>query len=208
MVGLDNTTAGAKTGSVGLSFGSDGSVSGVSGSTGGGFATINLAAYVNDAFHQRLRQRRPVQSDHRDDDRQPEHRDPVPGRQYAGQSWVGQGAGSSITIPVGLAASTVYTLADNTFGSAGTNEYAITFTPVSGTPITEQYVGGVNTKDYNSNSSTDGTTTTPGAAYWFVDAAGSQWLQEVAWTLPAGSGHWPRSRSPRKPAATPRCSPG
>lgn len=107
-----------------------------------------------------------------------------------GNLWYGlnNSAPGSVTIPVGIAATTVYTLTDNVKGTAAADEYSITFTPVSGTPITEQYVGGVNTKDYNNNPRTDGTDTTPQAAYWFVTSSGSQWMQEVAWTLPAGFG--------------------
>ena len=102
--------------------------------------------------------------------------------------WSGAGGTSSITVQVGVDTSTVYTLTDNIYGATGNDEYSITFTPTSGSPITEQYVGGVNTKDYNSNSGTDGTAATPDASYWFVDGAGSQWLQAVAWSLPNGFG--------------------
>jgi hypothetical protein len=99
------------------------------------------------------------------------------------------GPAGTVTIPVNVGgATTVYTLTDNTFGLAGNNEYSVTFTPAVGTPITEQYVGADNTKDYNLNCATTGCDVTPNAQYWFIDAASSQWLQEVAWSLPAGFG--------------------
>ncbi len=95
----------------------------------------------------------------------------------------------SVTIPVGVAnVTTVYTLADNTVGDAGNNEFSITFNPVSGTPITDQYVGAENTKDYNLNCATTGCDATPNAQYWFVDDGGSQWLQVQSFTLPSSFG--------------------
>jgi hypothetical protein len=99
------------------------------------------------------------------------------------------GSPLSVTIPVNVAgATTVYTLADNTFGTAGNNEFSVTFNPLSGSPITENYIGANNTKDYNLNCATTGCDATPNAQYWFIDADGTQWLQVVAWTLPAGFG--------------------
>jgi len=99
------------------------------------------------------------------------------------------GPPGSVTIPVNAAgAQTVYTLADNTFGVAGNNEFSITFNPTAGAPVTGTYIGANNTKDYNLNCFTTGCDTTPNATYWFIDADSSQWLQVVAWTLPAGFG--------------------
>jgi hypothetical protein len=93
----------------------------------------------------------------------------------------------SVTIPIAVAGVTsVYTLADNTFGVAGNTEYSVTFNG-SGGPLTENYIGGVNTKDYNLNCATTGCDTTPGANYWFENGQG-QWLQEVQWVLPVGFG--------------------
>ena len=104
------------------------------------------------------------------------------------------GSPLSVTIPINQAGvTTVYTLADNTFGVAGNEEYDVTFTPTSGSPIVGQYIGGNNTKDYNLNCVTTGCDSTSNAAYWFIDGRGvypgdGQWLQVVGWTLPSGFG--------------------
>jgi hypothetical protein len=98
------------------------------------------------------------------------------------------GSPLSVTIPVSTPnVLTVYTLADNTFGLAGNLEYSVTFTGTGGT-ITDNYVGANNTKDYNLNCATTGCDTTPNAAYWLIDADGTQWLQLAQWSLPAGFG--------------------
>jgi hypothetical protein len=104
------------------------------------------------------------------------------------------GSPLSVTIPINVSGvTTVYTLADNTFGTAGNEEFDVTFTPTSGSPITGQYIGSNNTKDYNLNCNTTGCDTTPNAAYWFIDGNGiypgdGQWLQVVGWTLPSNFG--------------------
>jgi hypothetical protein len=100
----------------------------------------------------------------------------------------------SVTIPINAwGVDTIYTLADNTFGRAGNEEFDVTFTPVSGAPVTVRYVGDDNTKDYNLNCGTTGCDSTPNAAYWFIDGNGSypgdgQWLQVVGWKLPTAFG--------------------
>ncbi|MBV8422566.1 MAG: PEP-CTERM sorting domain-containing protein [Hyphomicrobiales bacterium] len=86
----------------------------------------------------------------------------------------------------------MYTLTDNTFGSAGTTEFSVTFAGTGGS-ITDNYVGALNTKDYNLNCATTGCDSTPKASYWFIDGSGSypgdgQWLQQVGFALPAGFG--------------------
>ena len=94
----------------------------------------------------------------------------------------------SVTIPITTAnVTTVYTLADNTFGNEANTEFTVTFNGTAG-PLTMSYVGGDNTKDYNLNCGTTGCDTTPNASYWFVDPEGSQWLQRVQWNLPANFG--------------------
>jgi hypothetical protein len=104
------------------------------------------------------------------------------------------GSPLSVTIPIGMAGvSTVYTLADNTFGTSGNTEFSVTFTPTVGAPITGFYVGSDNTKDYNFNCGTTGCDSTPNAAYWFIDGNGiypgdGQFLQSVGWNLPSGFG--------------------
>jgi hypothetical protein len=188
-IGLNNTSAGAKSGAVNLSFATDGSVSGIAGAIipQGEFDEISIASVVNASFQNLINggEFNSILGS-------------TTGNQGTGipflvantpnNYWSGAGGTSSITIPVGVNTSTVYTLADNINGATGNDEYSITFTPTSGSPITEQYVGGVNTKDYNGNSGTDGTATTPDASYWFIDGAGGQWLQTVAWRLPNGFG--------------------
>jgi hypothetical protein len=98
------------------------------------------------------------------------------------------GPPGSVTIPVTVdGVTTVYTLTDNTFGVAGNTEFSITFNGAGG-PLTENYVGANNTKDYNLNCSTTGCASTPNAQYWFVDTADAQWLQVQQWVLPAAFG--------------------
>jgi hypothetical protein len=94
----------------------------------------------------------------------------------------------NVTIPVSVfGVTSVYTLADNTFGLAGNTEFSVTFNGAGG-PLTEYYVGALNTKDYNLNCATTGCDSTPSARYWFIDDSGSQWLQELQWVLPANFG--------------------
>jgi hypothetical protein len=79
------------------------------------------------------------------------------------------GSPLSVTIPVNVAgATTVYTLADNTFGLAGNTEFSVTFNPLVGSSITEDYIGANNTKDDNRNCFTTGCDSTPNAQYWFI----------------------------------------
>ena len=100
----------------------------------------------------------------------------------------------TVTIPINVAGvTTVYTLADNTFGCSGCEEFDITFTPASGSPITYGYFGDDTTKDYNLNCGTTGCDSTANAAYWFIDGNGvypgdGQWLQLVGWNLPSNFG--------------------
>jgi hypothetical protein len=120
---------------------------------------------------------------------------PSDGNGDANNFWFGlySGAGSlfgplgSVTIPVAVSGvTTVYTLADNTFGTYGNTEFSVTFNGTGGS-ITGLYVGGDNTKDYNLNLSTTGGAATPNAQYWFANGNG-QWLQQAQWTLPTGFG--------------------
>ncbi|HXQ15815.1 MAG TPA: PEPxxWA-CTERM sorting domain-containing protein, partial [Caulobacteraceae bacterium] len=98
------------------------------------------------------------------------------------------GPPGSVKIPISTPNVTkVYTLTDNTFGNESATEFSVTFNGTGGS-ITDNYVGGVNTKDYNLNCGTTGCDTTPNAQYWFVDQDGSQWLQVQQWTLPNGFG--------------------
>jgi hypothetical protein len=97
------------------------------------------------------------------------------------------GPPGSITIPISTpGVRHVYTLADNTFGTAGNTEFAVTFNGTGGS-LTGLYVGADNTKDYNINCGTTGCDATPNAQYWFVNGQG-QWLQQASWDLPAGFG--------------------
>jgi PEP-CTERM motif len=99
------------------------------------------------------------------------------------------GPPGSVTIPVSISnASTMYTLADNTFGTEGVSEFSVSLHYTSGNTAIGYFVGGSNTKDYNNNCSTTGCDATPFATYWYVENGGNQWLQEVDWTLPTGAG--------------------
>jgi hypothetical protein len=98
------------------------------------------------------------------------------------------GPPGSVTIPISTAGVTsVYTLADNTFGTAGNNEFSVTFNGAGG-PLTEYYVGALNTKDYNLNCSTTGCDSTPNECSILVRQWPGQWLQEVQWVLPSNFG--------------------
>lgn len=109
---------------------------------------------------------------------------------YGGPSNQLFGSPLSVTIPINRAGvSAVYILADNTFGTAGNEEFDVTFTPTAGSPITVQYIGSNNTKDYNFNCGTTGCDSTPNAVYWFIDPNGNQqWLQESVSSLPGSFG--------------------
>jgi hypothetical protein len=111
---------------------------------------------------------------------------------YGGPTNQFGGSPLSITIPTGLLGTpgvdVVYTLTATTNGQLGANEFSITFTPSSGSPVIGQYVGGNNVKDYNNNGANDGTSVTANAQYWFIDSSNNQWLQITAWTLPTNFG--------------------
>jgi len=84
-------------------------------------------------------------------------------------------------------ATSVYTLADNTFGRYGADEFSVTFHGVGG-DLTETYIGGQNTKDYNTpNCGTTGCAFTPDATDWYNDGGGIV-LQQVKWVLPKNFG--------------------
>lgn len=94
------------------------------------------------------------------------------------------GPAGSVTIPIAVSGvDTVYTLIDNTFGAAGSTEFSITFNG-SGGPLTLNYVGSDNTKDYNyPNCFTNGCDPTPNATNWFIDPNFGSGLQLVKWNL-------------------------
>ncbi|MEW5685193.1 MAG: PEPxxWA-CTERM sorting domain-containing protein [Pseudomonadota bacterium] len=98
-----------------------------------------------------------------------------------------EGVINSITIPITVTGvRQVHTLADNTFGAAGANEFSITFHGAGG-DFTRYYVGGVTTRDYNTaNCASTGCTSTPGADTWYV--AGAAVLEQVVWDIPDGFG--------------------
>jgi hypothetical protein len=98
------------------------------------------------------------------------------------------GPQGSLTIAVdGTGVTKVYTLADNVFGNYGVNEFSVTFHGAGG-DLTQFYVGGDNTKDYNTpNCATTGCAFTPNATDWYNDGSGIV-LQQVEWDLPTGFG--------------------
>ncbi len=98
------------------------------------------------------------------------------------------GPALSMTLNVNVpGATSVYTLADNTFGRYGADEFSVTFHGAGG-DLTETYIGGQNTKDYNTpNCATTGCAFTPGATDWYNDGGGIV-LQQVKWQLPKNFG--------------------
>ncbi|MDE2301501.1 MAG: PEP-CTERM sorting domain-containing protein [Sphingomonadales bacterium] len=107
---------------------------------------------------------------------------------YSGPGTLSGPPGNFTINVAGAGTSTVYTLIDNTFGTTSAQEYSVTFTGTGGS-ITDNYVGGNNTKDYNLNCGTTGCLSTPNASYWFIDPnSSSQWLQVTSWSLPANFG--------------------
>ncbi|HEY0437062.1 MAG TPA: PEPxxWA-CTERM sorting domain-containing protein, partial [Phenylobacterium sp.] len=81
---------------------------------------------------------------------------------------------------------TIYTLADNVFGRQDAYEFSLFLGDENSNFIELDYLGGVNTRDYNTpNCFTTGCTPTPGANVWYDDGRGVQ-LQEVRWNVPVG----------------------
>jgi hypothetical protein len=83
---------------------------------------------------------------------------------------------------------TLHTLVANTFGTPGAKEFSVSLT-FSGQRSTDtyNYIGGVNTRDYNANCGTTGCGSTPTASTWFVD--GGQSLLDASFLLPTNAGH-------------------
>ncbi|MGZ3403672.1 MAG: PEPxxWA-CTERM sorting domain-containing protein [Phenylobacterium sp.] len=122
----------------------------------------------------------------------------VSGAQGGNNFWFGldDGTGSnnlsgptgSVTIPVTVSGvNTVYTLADNVFGNYFVDEFDVTFHGAGG-DLTESYIGGVDTRDYNTpNCGTTGCTPFITAAPWYNDGSGIV-LDMVTWRLPKNFG--------------------
>jgi hypothetical protein len=80
----------------------------------------------------------------------------------------------------------IYTLADNVFGRQDAFEFSLFLGDENNNFIELDYLGGQNTRDYNTpNCATTGCTPTPGASVWYDDGNGIQ-LQEVRWNVPTG----------------------
>ena len=95
---------------------------------------------------------------------------------YGGSSgmWIAPYAGASITVS-GIGASrqaSFYALLNNTYGTPGADEYDITIATTNGDSVTYQSIGGVDTRDYNSNvfTNTIANSTTP----WFDNGSGQR----------------------------------
>ena len=91
---------------------------------------------------------------------------------YAG-SWIGAGSGSSVTVTVNAPGqASFYALLNNYFGTPGADEYNITITATNGDTVTYQSIGGVDTRDFNSNvyTNTIANSTTP----WFDNGVGQR----------------------------------
>jgi len=119
------------------------------------------------------------------------------GNGYARNFWFGLDDGTdtdslfgppgSVTVASPVAGNVVHILADNTFGRYGFTEFSVTFHGAGG-DVTGLFIGGQNTKDYNTpNCSTTGCAITPGATDWYNDGSGIV-LQDTAWYLPTGFG--------------------
>ncbi len=77
---------------------------------------------------------------------------------------------------------TFYALLNNGFGTAGINEYDVTFKATNGAAVTYQSIGGVDTRDYNQNVFTD--TISGSTVPWFDNGLGQR-LDMREFTLPA-----------------------
>jgi hypothetical protein len=99
-----------------------------------------------------------------------------------------EGVVNSITIPISVGGvRRVNTLANNTFGQLGAEEFSITFHGAGG-DITRYYVGALNTRDYNThNCASTGCIGASAARTWYSDGSQAV-LEEVAWSLPAAFG--------------------
>lgn len=94
------------------------------------------------------------------------------GTGYAG-SWIGSGTGSSVTVAVNAPGqASFYALLNNYFGTPGVDEYDITIAASNGDTVTYQSIGGVDTRDFNSNvfTNTIANSTTP----WFDNGVGQR----------------------------------
>ncbi len=98
------------------------------------------------------------------------------------------GPAGSVTIAVNNPnATSVYTLGDNVFGTYFDDEFDVTFHGAGG-DLTFSYVGGVDTRDYNTpNCFTTGCTPFLTAAPWYNDGGGIA-LDVVQWKLPKDFG--------------------
>ena len=98
-------------------------------------------------------------------------------------AWLGTaGTGASVTVDVDAPGqASFYALLNNYFGTPGADEYDITITASNGDAVTYESIGGVDTRDFNSNvfTNTIANTTTP----WFDNGAGQR-LDLREFTLP------------------------
>ena len=98
---------------------------------------------------------------------------PFPARGTVAGTWLGQGTGSSVTVAVNAPGqASFYALLNNYYGTPGANEYTITIRASNNESVTYNAIGGVDTRDYNSNvfTNTIANTTTP----WFDNGIGQR----------------------------------
>ncbi len=98
--------------------------------------------------------------------------------------WLAPSLGSVLTV-TGLSVSgqsSFYALLNNYFGSYGVNEYTITLTGLSGSSVSYESIGGVDTRDYNANvfTNTIADTTTE----WYNNGIGQRYDVRT-FTLPS-----------------------
>jgi hypothetical protein len=98
-------------------------------------------------------------------------------------AWLGTaGTGASVTVDVNAPGqASFYALLNNYFGTQGADEYDITIKATNGDSVTYQSIGGIDTRDFNSNifTNTIANTTTP----WFDNGVGQR-LDLREFTLP------------------------
>jgi hypothetical protein len=98
---------------------------------------------------------------------------PFPARGTVAGTWLGQGTGSSVTVAVNAPGqASFYALLNNYYGTPGANEYTITIRATNNDSVTYSAIGGVDTRDYNSNvfTNTIANTTKP----WFDNGIGQR----------------------------------
>lgn len=97
---------------------------------------------------------------------------------YGLNGYMGSWLGSAGTVDISLTAlgltgqHSFYALLNNYYGTANANEYNITIKGTNGASVTYQSIGGVDTRDYNSNVFTNTVANT--TSYWYDNGIGQR----------------------------------